>query len=252
MIMARRKLKDKLINKNDITEQLSLINGSNTDYITPSGKIYKDYGNDNFFLKKNVINKYNGYIYCNITFSDGKNRQRRVHNLLAKTYISNPNNYPIVMHLDNNKLNINLDNLKWGTISENTQQAINDKLMVNDKSWEDSQSIPCTCYDTLTNNLIGHYGSYKEASRELNISATTISNQVNNILPIRKDKYFVEYNKPPRNHSIIIEYDFNTDKEICRYINKNQAEKETNKRITYIDRKPYKKLSETYFLKVLI
>lgn len=31
MIMARRKLKDKLINKNDITEQLSLINGSNTD-----------------------------------------------------------------------------------------------------------------------------------------------------------------------------------------------------------------------------
>lgn len=35
MIMARRKLKDKLINKNDMTEQLSLINGSNTDYITP-------------------------------------------------------------------------------------------------------------------------------------------------------------------------------------------------------------------------
>ena len=35
MIMAKRKLKDKLINKNDITEQLSLINGSNTDYITP-------------------------------------------------------------------------------------------------------------------------------------------------------------------------------------------------------------------------
>ena len=34
MIMARRKLKDKLINKNDMTEQLSLINGSNTDYIT--------------------------------------------------------------------------------------------------------------------------------------------------------------------------------------------------------------------------
>ena len=42
MIMARRKLKDKLINKNDITEQLSLINGSNTDYITLPKEDKKD------------------------------------------------------------------------------------------------------------------------------------------------------------------------------------------------------------------
>ena len=48
--MAKRKLTDKLINKQDIKEELRLIKGSLTDYITPSGEIYKDYGNNQFFF----------------------------------------------------------------------------------------------------------------------------------------------------------------------------------------------------------
>ena len=47
MIMARRKLKDKLINKNDMTEQLSLINGSNTNI---DRKPYKKLS-ETYFLK---------------------------------------------------------------------------------------------------------------------------------------------------------------------------------------------------------
>ena len=41
--MARRKLEDKLIDKSLIQEEMKLINGSDTDYITPSGEVYKDY-----------------------------------------------------------------------------------------------------------------------------------------------------------------------------------------------------------------
>ena len=47
MIMAKRKLKDKLINKNDMTEQLSLINGSNTNI---DRKPYKKLS-ETYFLK---------------------------------------------------------------------------------------------------------------------------------------------------------------------------------------------------------
>lgn len=50
--MARRLLKDKLINRQDIDEELFLIDGSETDYITKTGKIYKDYGDNKFYLKK--------------------------------------------------------------------------------------------------------------------------------------------------------------------------------------------------------
>ena len=41
--MARRKLEDKLVPLHSIKEELKLIDGSDTDYITPSGKVYKWY-----------------------------------------------------------------------------------------------------------------------------------------------------------------------------------------------------------------
>lgn len=69
--MAKRTMTEKLINKDKILEEMILIAGSNTDYITKTGKIYKDYGNNMFYPKKTFINKANGYLYCNITFPEG-------------------------------------------------------------------------------------------------------------------------------------------------------------------------------------
>lgn len=173
--MARRKMTDHLIPKEKITEEMRLIKGSETDYITPTGKIYKDYGDNMYYPKANFINKANGYMYCGITYPEGQ-KQRRVHILIAEAYLPNPNNLPVVMHLDNNKENCVLENLKWGTVSENTKAAFNDGLEVNAKSWEDSQSIHVCCFD-LNKQLLNKYGSVGEASRELNITKTTILNQ---------------------------------------------------------------------------
>ena len=36
-----------------------------------------------------------------------------IHTLLAIKYIPNPNNYPIINHIDGNKLNNSIDNLEW-------------------------------------------------------------------------------------------------------------------------------------------
>lgn len=49
--MAKKNYKDKLVKRENITEEMKLIEGSDTDYITPSGQVYKDYG-DGFFPKK--------------------------------------------------------------------------------------------------------------------------------------------------------------------------------------------------------
>ena len=51
--MAKKKYEDKLVKREDILEEMKIIEGSKTDYITPSGQIYKDYGNGLFFPKKN-------------------------------------------------------------------------------------------------------------------------------------------------------------------------------------------------------
>ena len=66
--MARRNMTEKLIHIKNIKEEMKLIEGSETDYITPSGQVYKDYGNDMYYPKTNFINKVTGYVCCEITF----------------------------------------------------------------------------------------------------------------------------------------------------------------------------------------
>lgn len=71
----------------------------------------------------------NGYLRTALEIYDenGKLIKRNnefVHRLVAKTFIPNPDNLPIVMHLDNDTLNPCVTNLKWGTQKENVEQCV--------------------------------------------------------------------------------------------------------------------------------
>lgn len=197
--MAKRNLQDKLVSREQIKEEISLIDDTDIEYVTPSGKIYTDYGNNKFFPKATFINKTNGYLYCNLKHKDGKMKQHRVHVLVAKAFIPNPNNYPYVCHKDNNKSNPNIDNLEWGTASKNTKDAFADGLAHNAKGYEDNQSIPVYAFD-LNYKLIADYGSVSEAAKALNVTKTGILYQCNHLMRTkpRKGYYFLyqdDYNK---------------------------------------------------------
>lgn len=61
-----------------------------------------------------------------------KNHKRKVysiHMLVAKYFIPNPDNKPVVNHLDCVKTNNRADNLEWATYSENTIHSINNGLI---------------------------------------------------------------------------------------------------------------------------
>ena len=102
--------------------------------IYPNGKIYS------IKLKKFIFGHKNkrGYYAFTIYDSFGKRKQKALHQLLAMAFIPNPSNYEVVRHLDDNKENNSLSNLKWGTIRENIEDAIRNnvyKMPDNSKRW---------------------------------------------------------------------------------------------------------------------
>lgn len=71
------------------------------------------------FLKPSE-NKVFGYHYITLC-KDGKRKQFRVHRLVAIHYIPNPDNKPEVDHIDRDRINNHVSNLRWVTGSENCQ-----------------------------------------------------------------------------------------------------------------------------------
>ena len=94
-----------------------LYNGKYT--IDSNGNIFNN--QINRYITPYITNK--GYKAVDL-HHDGKRYKYLVHRLVAISFIPNPNNYPIVLHLDSVRLNCNVDNLKWGTYSENNKQAV--------------------------------------------------------------------------------------------------------------------------------
>jgi len=61
-----------------------------------------------------------------------------VHRLVAETYIRNPENKPLVCHIDDNPSNNSLENLWWGTHKENMHDMIKKGRAVRAKGLRES------------------------------------------------------------------------------------------------------------------
>ena len=105
-----------------------------------------------------------------------------VHRLVATAFISNPDNYAQVNHIDGDKSNNVLGNLEWCNNSQNHKHAFIKKLRVpmgginnprsklNESNVEEIKSL------YKTNNY-----SQRELAVLFNVSQTTINNIINNL-----------------------------------------------------------------------
>lgn len=81
-----------------------------------------------------------GYEHCTL-YKNGKKYRRRVHSLMGKAFLGNPQ---VVCHKDNNKSNNKLSNLKGATHKENIQDAYNDGL------YKSTSSVSLIIINTIT------------------------------------------------------------------------------------------------------
>lgn len=81
--------------------------------------------------RKYIINKC-GYYQLKLN-NNGEYKMFLVHRLVALAFISNPNNFKEVNHIDCNKLNNNVNNLEWCDRSFNVKHAYNNNLCENQK-----------------------------------------------------------------------------------------------------------------------
>ena len=113
----------------------------------------------------------NGYMRVNIINVFTKQYEKfLVHRLVAKAFCSNPNNYDIVNHKDEDKQNNNATNLEWCDVKYN--HAYGNGM----KKLSISLSIPIT--EVIDNKKI-IYRSASIASKIINIGRQSINNVVN-------------------------------------------------------------------------
>lgn len=122
-----------------------------------------------------------GYLYVRLYNENGW-KYFKVHILVAKTFIPNFFNKPTVDHIDRNKENNNVDNLRWASYKEQQNNKDKTKIIENmkilGKKPHKTRAEKVKQYD-LENNFIKEWSSSREASETLNISETAISNCVN-------------------------------------------------------------------------
>lgn len=103
----------------------------------------------------------------------GKRKNFKIYTLIALTYIPNPENKPTVDHIDRNKLNNDISNLRWATMEEQQKNRDFDAmknhcLKIHHKAVENAaiaNSKSVAMYDMELHDLLEVFQSAYQAAK---------------------------------------------------------------------------------------
>lgn len=118
-----------------------------------------------------------GYLYVQLSHLN-KKKHDRIHRLVAKTFIPNPENKPQVNHKDGDKTNNNVYNLEWCTREENEKHALENGLKLMGEAHANSKLKRCEVLQIRSIYEQG-WASLSEISKSYDIAVTTVSSIIN-------------------------------------------------------------------------
>ena len=108
-----------------------------------------------------------GYLYVHIRISKlGINRMVKIHRLVAKAFIPNPDNLPVVNHKNEIKTDNRVENLEWCTHKYNVNYGTNIERRAYNSRNQLHRSCPILQY-SLNGEFIQEFPSFKEVQRYL-------------------------------------------------------------------------------------
>ena len=111
-----------------------------------------------------------GYLVICLYKNSVKKRNFKIHRLVAKAFIPNPNNLPQVNHKDENKQNNCLKNLEW------CDQKYNNNFGTRKERVAEKTSKPVLKIDPISNEIVAEFPSINEVQRQLGFYHSHISN----------------------------------------------------------------------------
>lgn len=109
----------------------------------------------------------NGYLCVHIRISKlGINKMVKIHRLVAKAFISNPDNLPVVNHRNEIKTDNRVENLEWCTCKYNVNYGTGIERRSYNSRNQPHRSCPILQY-SLNGEFIQEFPSFKEVQRYL-------------------------------------------------------------------------------------
>lgn len=122
------------------------------------------------------------YLNVSLRKSGTKNTQK-VHRLVAKAFIPNPDNLPQVNHKDENKQNNCVENLEWCTNQYNINYGTARARMAEKRKKKVIQL-------SASGEVVNKWGSMKEAAEDLGIGYNTMNRWLSRSVKPRKYKNY--------------------------------------------------------------
>jgi hypothetical protein len=173
--------------------------------INENGDVFSHYSQK--ILKPNANHR--GYLMVDL-YKNGKVRKGIIHRLVAITFIPNPFNLPEVDHIDTNRKNNNVSNLRWCTRKDNCNNPISLKHAGESRKGERhylfGKSLPKSTKEKMSASLLGHTVSEKTRCKIGNANKGHIMSEKQK-LQLSESRKGKQMGKDNPNSRQVIQYD---------------------------------------------